>query len=647
MSDIQRSQLFIERLFRSQSVGHWALKELVPPTLGADGAIHVYVDPVTGDDSVNTGLDPSDALRTLQAGVDLANEYAKLQIPCDVVVEVGNGTYAEDVVVDLRAIPFDRRFIIRGDVSRMTVVAQGTCAAGTSDINIVYDPNANFGSLNELVGLTILQFDPLNRAATERYMGISSHTPTQLRGFLTGSAGPGGTPQAGWTYQVLRPAAIVSGNPAGAARAPAMSILMPWSSSRSRAVEVPGPKVILAWLQLDNADASVHSLHLFGGDTRIIGCMFEGTDGGINVKGGVMGNYFAPAVDDPVFNVPALVNKITSRFGIKPTAASKVGLVVDASFVNGIGACTALGGVLATDQSRISISNGGAIYGGPLIVEESSTMDLFSSNANNRQLFQGQGAGNVAALLLRQNATCRQSSAANGPTEFKDIAASQAAIRLESGSVYVSDGVQQANNVTQRLFDVQGGAILDVRETTSSLPHFHQALTVPENPTTDFVNAADPHDLATLITLVNQQKARINLHLVDAGAGLPHANPSANTITSADAVDLATAITLVNEIKADFNIHRTEATVHVNNDTLNIVALANATDLPTALALAFEITRRFNTHAIDTREIRADGALAAQGLAVGTASGLGSGAANPRVPISGTNSGARAFRRAI
>lgn len=110
------------------------------------------------------------------------------------------------------------------------------------------------------------------------------------------------------------------------------------------------------------------------------------------------------------------------------------------------------------------------------------------------------------------------------------------------------------------------------------------------------VLSANASDLATAITLVNEEKAKVNTHLasvVNLGA---HLAASAASIAAADATDQATAITLANEIKADYNTHRTESGVHLNNDTTNAVSSADATDLATLQTLVNEIKTDYNAH---------------------------------------------------
>jgi hypothetical protein len=107
------------------------------------------------------------------------------------------------------------------------------------------------------------------------------------------------------------------------------------------------------------------------------------------------------------------------------------------------------------------------------------------------------------------------------------------------------------------------------------------------------IEAADASDLATAITLVNQEWSYINSHFADT---LAHDSAVTAAMTSATATDLATAITRANEVKADYNTHRTEASVHFNNDATNVVAAADASDLGTLQTLVNEIKVDANAH---------------------------------------------------
>jgi len=102
--------------------------------------------------------------------------------------------------------------------------------------------------------------------------------------------------------------------------------------------------------------------------------------------------------------------------------------------------------------------------------------------------------------------------------------------------------------------------------------------------------------LATVITLANSLKARMNVHLASEGVTGFHAAASAETIAAVDATDQGTANTLLNELKADYNTHLSESGVHLNNDSSNAVSATDATDLASSITLANEIKADFNAH---------------------------------------------------
>lgn len=104
--------------------------------------------------------------------------------------------------------------------------------------------------------------------------------------------------------------------------------------------------------------------------------------------------------------------------------------------------------------------------------------------------------------------------------------------------------------------------------------------------------SATATDLPTVITRLNEAKAVMNVHLVDA---VGHKAADA-VIATADASDQATANTLANAIKAKFNTHGASATFHFTADGTNVIAAADATDLASSVTLANEIFTDLNAH---------------------------------------------------
>lgn len=108
------------------------------------------------------------------------------------------------------------------------------------------------------------------------------------------------------------------------------------------------------------------------------------------------------------------------------------------------------------------------------------------------------------------------------------------------------------------------------------------------------VGAATAADLPTSITLANQIKAVLNLHLADAYAH--SAADATNTVATANASDLTTVEALLNACKTAFNAHLLQSGVHITNDGTNTVSTANATDLASSEALANAIKTSLNAH---------------------------------------------------
>jgi hypothetical protein len=111
------------------------------------------------------------------------------------------------------------------------------------------------------------------------------------------------------------------------------------------------------------------------------------------------------------------------------------------------------------------------------------------------------------------------------------------------------------------------------------------------------IKSANSSSLATSITLANELKAAINLHLASTGHQGVHMAASAETIAAADSSSLATGITLATEMKSDFNTHLTESGVHMLNDSTNSVTAPHAITLQAELdTLLNDIKTQVNAH---------------------------------------------------
>lgn len=111
------------------------------------------------------------------------------------------------------------------------------------------------------------------------------------------------------------------------------------------------------------------------------------------------------------------------------------------------------------------------------------------------------------------------------------------------------------------------------------------------------IKSANSSSLATSITLANELKAAINLHLASTGHQGVHVTASAAAVAAAAASSLATGITLAAEMKADFNTHLTESGVHMLNDSTNTVTAPHAITLQAELdTLLNDIKTQVNAH---------------------------------------------------
>jgi hypothetical protein len=115
------------------------------------------------------------------------------------------------------------------------------------------------------------------------------------------------------------------------------------------------------------------------------------------------------------------------------------------------------------------------------------------------------------------------------------------------------------------------------------------------------IKSANSSSLATSITLANELRTAMNLHLASTGHQGVHMAASATAITAAVASSLATGITLAAEMKADFNTHLTESGVHMLNDSTNTVTAAHSITLQAELdTLLNDIKTKMNLHRLGT-----------------------------------------------
>lgn len=121
------------------------------------------------------------------------------------------------------------------------------------------------------------------------------------------------------------------------------------------------------------------------------------------------------------------------------------------------------------------------------------------------------------------------------------------------------------------------------------------------------VTAPDAFDAPTLLTLVNQFKARFNAHLA---IELVHLAPaSADFISMPDAMDLPTAYALINEAQAKLAAHFLRERVHSYKDTVNALVIGDVNTFGHAVAVAnISLKGKFNSHMAATYPMQLSGA---------------------------------------
>lgn len=105
----------------------------------------------------------------------------------------------------------------------------------------------------------------------------------------------------------------------------------------------------------------------------------------------------------------------------------------------------------------------------------------------------------------------------------------------------------------------------------------------------------------TAVALANVCRSAYAAHRVSVcdattGIGCHISADSTNVLTAPVATDLASANTLVNDIKAKFNLHRASAVFHPVADSTNNVSAADATDEASLVTLVNQIKAKLNLH---------------------------------------------------
>jgi hypothetical protein len=108
------------------------------------------------------------------------------------------------------------------------------------------------------------------------------------------------------------------------------------------------------------------------------------------------------------------------------------------------------------------------------------------------------------------------------------------------------------------------------------------------------IDGASPSPrLWDMITAFTTHKTQTFSYTTHSGAD------ATNTIAAASATDLATSITLLNDLRAKYELHRvkTSGSTHIGADAVNTISAPVCTDFTTALALWMDIYSKLTQHA--------------------------------------------------
>lgn len=284
------------------------------PISGADGAAHLFVDPVNGDDD-NVGLSADTAFQTINRAVERINEWLLLEIDVDLVVELANGTYAEDVEFILESIP-QKRVIVRADPDQMTVIAEATLTGATAQL---VTAAALALVANDHVGRIVEVFDPANPATTRQYKTIRNNTATAIA--PVGPFDP--LPAIGWTVRVKEPAVRIVGQGTGAFNQnAALDVVLPWDTAFNGNVEFDGGGPMIGFMFVRvSAFAGTSAVRQTGGSVKWTGVVVDGAGEGFHQFSGAALVYGAfPGIADPIYGSTATYSpNIDACLGVRST----------------------------------------------------------------------------------------------------------------------------------------------------------------------------------------------------------------------------------------------------------------------------------------------------------------------------------------
>ena len=424
-----------------------------------DGAAHLFVDPVGGDDD-NIGLSAAQAFRTIQRAVARANAWLPLGVDADLVIHLANPafpaatTYAENVKAFLAQTPL-RRVFFRADPAEMVVVTAGVAGVG-SGVNLIVDAAGAF-PVDGFAGIMIRVFDPADPAGTMQTKSIRANTATGIEpvsGFFP-------VPVAGvWTYEVVRPGVIIAGDPANQEQ-PTFNLVCPWGGAAFEGENFQnGPSVHLNFIEFQKialGTTGFPALLIKGGNVVLVGVVVQVTApntalDGIDVsRSSVLTGWsiFFPA--DPIYGTPAF-STLLQDCGVGVRGAGIVNVGIRMSYTIWFGTFVTADGAPApfiTEKSEASIFGGSVIGGiGAFVVDQSAYLGLFSG------FFAGLAfliKGTTNGITARRNAYLDLGS---GGVAFRALGAD--AIRAQTAAFVDIQGPPFAQTVGA---DIPGNAV--------------------------------------------------------------------------------------------------------------------------------------------------------------------------------------------
>lgn len=348
-------------------------------SLGADGAYHLFVNAASGSDG-NDGLTSGTPIQSLGEANFRANLWGQAGLDATLVIELACGTYpAINFVLNFQPL---QRVFMRGPQTTMTVIASGVATGGASDR--VTDASAAFGDLR---GLILRVFLAGMESTTEQFATVTRFNATNL--FPESAFFP--VPAAGWTYQVLRPCAIIDCTNAD------FEVALPWNrnfTESSFGQIDDGPLFMMAWIQIQRTVGTGAIFRPKGGSIQLLGVIVDSNARAVESLSTCLncGNY-APVRGDPVLGLGAGDFRFHASLGIFSGAGTTNGLV---DFGSAIFGAPVIRGDFNGDRTQGNWF-GGTIIDGRMLLEPGH-MELFDGFDPLLPVFM-QGAGNGAGLM--------------------------------------------------------------------------------------------------------------------------------------------------------------------------------------------------------------------------------------------------------